>query len=110
MHAVPDTYIMKAPRCISLGAGAMHTDSMQSGWVWSRVWCGVCKENRPTAIQGWVSYPQELEGWSKVFTLFLYLGPLVQTTSDNTSKAVPSSKSDWTLSHRRADSASAAKK
>ena len=31
-------------------------------------------------------------------------------TSDNALKAVPSSKSDWTLSRRRADNATAAKK
>ena len=52
---------------------------------------------------------QEVEGWSEVSTPFLYIVPLAQTTSD-ASKAVPSSKSAWTLSHRRADSASAAKK
>ena len=40
----------------------------------------------------------------------LLIGPLVKTTSGNASKAVPSSKSDWTLSRRRADIASAAKK
>ena len=72
--------------------------------------CGVCKENRPTASRGRVSYPQEVEGWSEVSALFLYIGPLAQTTSDKASKAVPSSKSDWTLSRRRADSASTAKK
>ena len=37
--------------------------------------------------------------------LSLYIGPLVQTTSDNASKAVPSSKSDWNFSRRRADNA-----
>ena len=41
---------------------------------------------------------------------FLYIGPLVQTTSGNASKVVLSSKSDWTLSRRRADIVSAAKK
>ena len=44
-----------------------------------------------TAIRGRVSYPQEVEGWSEASTLFLYIGPLVQTTSDNASKAVQSS-------------------
>ena len=43
-------------------------------------------------------------------TTFLYIGPLVQTTSGNASKAGLSSKSDWTLSRRRADIARAAKK
>ena len=68
------------------------------------------KENRPTSSQGWVSYPQEVEGWSEVSTPFLYIGPLAQTISDKASKAVPSSKSAWTLSRRRADSVSTAKK
>ena len=56
---------------------------------------------------------QEIEGWTEVSTRFLYIGPLVQTTSGNASKAILSSKSDWTLSRRRADNgdiASAAKK
>ena len=57
-----------------------------------------------------VSYPQEVEGWSKVSTTFLYIGPLVQTTSGKASKAILLSKSDWTLGRRRADIASAAKK
>ena len=38
-----------------------------------------------------VSYrnnPQEVEGWSEVSTSFLYIGPLVQTTSGNASKAI----------------------
>ena len=68
------------------------------------------QENQPTASQCRVSYPQEVEGWSEVSTSFLYIGPLVQTTSGNASKAVLSSKSDWTLSRRRANIASAAKK
>ena len=74
----------------------------------SKVWCGVRKENRPTASRGRVSYPQEVhvEGWSEVSTLFLYIGPLAQTTSDNILKTFPSSKLEWTLSRRRANSAS----
>ena len=67
----------------------------------------MCQENRPTASRCRVSYPQ---GWSEVSTIFLYIGPLVQTTSGNASRAILSSKSDWTLSRRRADIASAAKK
>ena len=77
------------------------------GWVWPKVWSGVHKENRPISSRGRVSYPQEVEGWSEVSTPFLYIGPLVQTTSGNASKALTSSKSAWTLSHR-SDSASAA--
>ena len=70
------------------------------------------KENRPTSSCGRVSCPQEVEGWSEVstrflYTPFLYIRPLAQT---NASKAVPFSKSDWTLSRHWADSASAAKK
>ena len=38
-------------------------------------------------------YPKKLKAGAKC----LYIGPLVQSTSGNTSKAVPSSKSDWTL-------------
>ena len=48
--------------------------------------CGVSEESRPIASQGRVSYPQEAEGWSEVSTLFLHIGPLVQTTSGNASK------------------------
>ena len=59
------------------------------------------------ASPGQVSYPQEVEGWSEVSThIFLYIGLLVQTTSSNASKAVPFSKSDWTLSCHRTNSAS----
>ena len=65
-----------------------------SGWVWSKVWCGVRKENRPTSSRGRVSYPQEVEGRSEVSTPSLSIGPLVKTTSGNASKAVLSSKSD----------------
>ena len=68
------------------------------------------KMNRPTPCRGRVSYPHEVEGWSEVSTLFSYIGLLVKTTSGDASKADPSSKSDWTLSRRRADSASRAKK
>ena len=68
------------------------------------------QENWPTASRCQVSYPQEVEGWSEVSTTFLYIGPLVQTTSGKASKAILSSKSDWNLIHRRADIASAAKK
>ena len=68
------------------------------------------QENRPTESRCRVSYPQEVEGWSEVSTTFLYIGPLVQTTSGNASKAILSSKSDWIFSCRRADIASAAKK
>ena len=75
-----------------------------------KVWCGMCKENWLTPGRGRVDYPQEVEGWSAVSTLFLYIRPLVQTTSGNALKALPSSNSDWNLSHRTADSVSAAKK
>ena len=57
-----------------------------------------------------VRHDDEVNGWSEVSTSFLYIGTLVQTTSGNASKAILSSKSDWTLSRRRADIASAAKK
>ena len=61
---------------------------------------------------GQVGYPHDVEEWGEVSTpfTFLYIGPLVKTTSSNSSKDVPSSKSDWTLSRCRADSASATKK
>ena len=52
-----------------------------------------------------VSYSQEAEGWSEVSTLFVDR-TLSKTTSSNASKVTPSSKSDWTFSRRRADSAS----
>ena len=49
----------------------VHTQCIQtankiSGLV---VWCGVHKEYQPTESHGRVSYPQELEGWSKESTL-----------------------------------------
>ena len=47
--------------------------------------------------------------YRRTSTPFLYIGPLVKTTSGIASKAFPSSKSDWTLSRRRANSASTAK-
>ena len=53
--------------------------------------------------------PKKQKGGAKCLHFFLYIGPFVQTTSGNASKAVPSSKSDWNLS-RTADSASTAKK
>ena len=37
-----------------------------------------------------ITYPQEVEGWSEVSTFFLYIGPLLQTTSDNALNVVPS--------------------
>ena len=46
---------------------------------------------------------------AKCLHFFFYIEPLAQTTS-NASKAVPSSKSEWTLSRSRADSASTTKK
>ena len=74
---------MKSSRCISLSAGIQTADyTIFSGWVWSKVWSGVHKENRSKS-------GQEVEGWSEVSTPFLYIVPLAQTTSD-ASKAVPS--------------------
>ena len=43
----------------------------------------------------------EVEGWSEVSTTFLYIRPLVQSTSGNASKTVLSSKSDITGAHGR---------
>ena len=79
---------MKAPRCISVGVrkGTMQEGKLVSGC--GLEWCGVRQENRPTASRCRVSYPQEVEGWSKVSTSFLYIGSFVQTTSCNASKAV----------------------
>ena len=46
-----------------------------------------------------VSYSQEVEGWSEVSTPFFVDWNFIKTTSGNSSKAGPSIKSDWTLSH-----------
>ena len=74
------------------------------------MWSRVVRRAPGEPADSRVSYPQEVEGWSEVSTTFLYIGSLVQTTSGNASKAILSSKSDLTLSCRRADIASAAKK
>ena len=66
------------------------------------VWCGMRKER-----SGQLSPRSRTE--RKVYTFFA-IRPLVQTTSSNASKAVPSSKSDWTLSCHRANSVSTKKR
>ena len=57
--------------------------------------CGVRQENWLTASRGRLS--PKVEGWSKVSSLFLLIGPFVQTTSGNALKTVTSSKSERTL-------------
>ena len=62
-------------------------------------------------VKGQVGYPQEVERWSKVSAPLLYVNWILSTNyQQQRLKAVPFSKSDWTLSPCRADSASVAKK
>ena len=91
---------MKAPRCISLGAGIQTPDyTILVGGCGLKYGAACVRRTKSRSGQR-----------SEVSTPSLYIGPLAQTTSDNASKAVPSSKSDWNLSRHWADSASTAKK
>ena len=51
---------------------------MYIGLVVGVVWGCVHKENQPTASRGRVSYPQEVEGWREVSTLFCTSDPWYQ--------------------------------
>ena len=74
-----------------------------SGWVWSGDETG-CSLDYVVELSDSKSKSGQL-GWSEVSTRFLYL----ETTSGNALKAFLSSKSYWTLSCHRVDSASTAK-
>ena len=77
--------------------------------VRSRMWCGVHKDDSKWRSGQLSQRSRKME--RSVYTFFVHrtLSTNYTCTSGNTSRAVPSSKSDWTLSHRRADNASTAK-
>ena len=85
------------PRCRN------SVDSKFIGWVWSRRVQGELTDIKSRSGQ-LSSRGRRTE--RSIYTFFVHR----TLTISNASEAIPSSKSDWTLSRRKADSASTAKK